>query len=184
MLRSCALTLTGLACLACSQAHASDEPRLEPGLHVEIPFGGPRGGSAGGQFVARLDYRAGEGGIASMPAALQWRLNGAYSAVELMGLPLVVGAGYRAASGEDATGTKVAKAVGMSMGATLAIGGLAVWALTEALDGFGEDLSEAVVEHTFGAGGDGEGDGTGTPAEPCTGVQVGDECISTSGGGG
>jgi hypothetical protein len=183
MRRFCVLILAGLITGPAAVAHAAGEPRLEPGLYVEIPFGGRGAAAPGAQFTARLDYRAGEMRLPTTPAVVQWRLNGAHNAVELMGLPLVAGAGYRVANTEEATGGKVAKAVGFSVGATLAVGGLAVWALSEAMEGFGDALGESMVENMFGGEAEG-GDDTGTPAEPCTGVQVGDECITTSGGGG
>ena len=181
MLRSYVLTLACLAGLAGPAAHATDEPRLEPGLYVEIPFGGARAAAPGPQLSARLDYHHAR--LAAAPAVLEWRLDGQRSAVAFMGLPLAAGLGYRVDANGDSGGT-VARAVGISAGATLLVGGLAAWALSAALESFGDDVGTAVAENMFGPGEEGGGDDTGTPSEPCTGVQVGDECVTTSGGGG
>jgi len=186
MLRSCVLTLACLAGLAGPAAHAADEPRLEPGVYVAIPFGGARAAPAGAQLSARLDYRA--AGLLA-PAALEWRLDGQQSSLTLLGLPLAAGRGYRlnADAGEPTRGGKVASAIGMGAATTVVVGGLVVLALVEGMEAFGEafgdGMGEAMGDALTGGGSseDGESD---SPDPACPGVQVGDECITTGGDGG
>lgn len=183
MLRRCVVTVACLAgAVAASAARAAEEPQLQPGLRLEIPFGGAAP-ARGLELTARLDYGTGDGRLPATPALLQWRVGAAHSAVELAGLPLVAGAGYRLDADEAATGGKVATAVGIGAGATVFIGGLALWALIEGLEGFGDAFGEGfgeAVADGFSPGS--EEEGGATPAEPCSGVQVGDECITTGGG--
>lgn len=176
-----------VACLAglvaASAAGAAEEPQFQPGLRLEIPFGGaaPAGGA---ELTARLDYGTGDGRRPAGPVLLQWRVGATRNTVELVGLPLVAGAGYRLDADEASTGGKVATAVGIGAGATVFIGGLALWALIEGLESFGDALGEGfgeAVADGFTPGDDEGGDGA-TPDAPCSGVQVGDECITTGGG--
>lgn len=169
-----------LAGLVSSAALAADEPRLEPGLYVQIPFGGARHAPADAHLSARLDYRTGPGGSFATPPVMQWRLDGRRSAVELLGLPVVEGLGYRLEATDDGGGNKAAKAVGFSVGGTLVVGGLVVWAASEALESFGEAFGEGVAEAVVDGMApaeeeEGTDDAGETPA--CGGVQVGDECL-------
>lgn len=185
MHRSCVLTLACLAGLAGPAAHAADEPRLEPGVYLAIPFGGARAAPAGAQLSARLDYRA--AGLPA-PATLEWRLDGQQSALTLMGLPLAAGGGYRlnADAGEPTRGEKVASAIGIGAATTVLVGGLVVLALVEGMEGFGEALGDGMGEAMGEAftGGGTEEEGSESPDPACTGVELGDECITTGGGGG
>lgn len=168
-----------LGCLVAGSALAAEEPRLEPGLYVEIPFGGAPETAADARLAARLDYRVGAGGSFAAPPVMQWRLDGRRNAVELLGLPLVEGLGYRLDADGDAANGKVAKTVGLGVGGTLLIGGVVAWAASEALESFGEafgeGMGEAVVEGMAPPDGD-ESSGDGE-APACAGVQVGEECI-------
>jgi hypothetical protein len=182
IMRYILFVLAGLAGLASGTAFADEDARLQPGIHLEIPFGGPRALPAAPRLTARLDYRAVPVGASPMPALLQWQLTGERSAVELFGVPLVEGTGYRVNADAD-TGTKVQKAVGIGVGATLVVGGLAVWALSEALGSFGEDFGEAMGESIGGSMGEamsGEGSEEGSEPEPCSGIEVGEDCVGGS----
>lgn len=175
---------TFMAALFTGPASANDDPLLEPVVSLAIPFGGVRAATAGAQLSAQLVYRA--GGV-PVPATLEYRLDGQRSSLALMGLPLAAGGGYRvdADGGQPTGGPKVARAVGMGAATTVVIGGLAFWALIEGLEEFGEAFGDGMSEAVAGAftgGGSGEGGDSESPA--CTGVQVGEECITAAGGGG